>query len=426
MKVYLSNQGNLRNFQAFVRSLDFSQPDRLEITTHPRWVTVHPVNVALAAALALKVGRENAQIIGEVPESGRCLDQLGLYNLVATPSPFRYDPPEPAGRYVPIALIRNANDQSRLIADITPLLHLDEHNATIIRYVLGELVRNVLEHAYSDGAVVVAQYYKKTNRISIGICDTGVGIWRSMNQIWHPRTDADALRLALTPGITGTTRREGGTAENAGAGLFYIKSIAKVTRNYFVIYSGGAAYTLLRHRARLKGLPHLYPDPWDDPHHLTEVAPRFNGTLVGVDISLDNTMEFQTLLDLIGEAYEKAIHERRRRKYKEPKFDAGDSTEREIAMLPLVGSFAENKEVARRLRIEQIMPALSRGELVVLDFDGVTGTTQSFVHALISDALREQPEVAFDNLYFKNASPDVRKIVEIVYRYMQESLDGGF
>ena len=106
--------------------------------------------------------------------------------------------------------------------------------------------------------------------------------------------------------------------------------------------------------------------------------------------------------------------------------EAGDSTEREITMLPLVGSFAENKEVARRLRIEQIMPALSRGELVVLDFDGVTGTTQSFVHALISDALREQPEVAFDNLYFKNASPDVRKIVEIVYRYMQESLDGGF
>ena len=320
--------------------------------------------------------------------------QLGLIDY--TPSPFRYDPPEPAGRFVPIALVRNASDQSRLIADITPLLHLDEHNATIIRYVLGELVRNVLEHAYSDGAVVVAQYYKKTNRISIGICDTGVGIWRSMNQIWHPRTDADALRLALTPGITGTTRREGGTAENAGAGLFYIKSIAKVTRNYFVIYSGGAAYTLLRHRARLKGLPRLYPDPWDDPHHLTEVAPRFDGTLVGVDISLDNTMEFQTLLDLIGEAYEKAIHERRRRKYKEPKFD------------------------------EQIMPALSRGELVVLDFDGVTGTTQSFVHALISDALREQPEVAFDNLYFKNASPDVRKIVEIVYRYMQESLDGGF
>ena len=105
---------------------------------------------------------------------------------------------------------------------------------------------------------------------------------------------------------------------------------------------------------------------------------------------------------------------------------ATDPPKKEIAMLPLVGSFAENKEVARRLRIEQIMPALSRGELVVLDFDGVTGTTQSFVHALISDALREQPEVAFDNLYFKNASPDVRKIVEIVYRYMQESLDGGF
>jgi len=92
-------------------------------------------------------------------------------------------------------------------------------------------------------------------------------------------------------------------------------------------------------------------------------------------------------------------------------------------MRPLVGDFAENKEVAKKLRIEQIMPELSRGGEVVMDFDGVNGATQSFVHALLSDPIRQFRDMAYDNLYYKNANPDVQKIISIVYRYMQESLD---
>ena len=43
-----------------------------------------------------------------------------------------------------------------------------------------------------------------------------------MQENWHPATDIDAIKLALTPGISGTTRQEGGTDDNAGAGLFFI------------------------------------------------------------------------------------------------------------------------------------------------------------------------------------------------------------
>lgn len=47
-----------------------------------------------------------------------------------------------------------------------PLLHLSEENSTVVKYIIGELVRNVLEHAFAeDGAIVAAQYYKKTNRV---------------------------------------------------------------------------------------------------------------------------------------------------------------------------------------------------------------------------------------------------------------------
>ena len=96
-----------------------------------------------------------------------------------------------------------------------------------------------------------------------------------------------------------------------------------------------------------------------------------------------------------------------------------------IDMRKIAGDFAENKDIAKKLRIEKIMPALSKGDEVILDFDGVSGATQSFIHALISDPIRELKDVAFANLAYKNANIDIREIISIVYRYMQESLDGN-
>lgn len=320
MKLHFSNHGNLRNFRSFVESLDFSHPEKLEITTHDKWVTVHPANLVLAAALAIRVGKENAEIIGAVPETGRYLDRMGLYELTRTNSPFTYTKKEESGRFVPLKVIKTSEDQSHFIADMVPLLHLSEENAIIVKYIIGELVRNVLEHSNAPhGAIVSAQYYKKTNRVSIGICDTGVGVWGSMQTYWKPIDDAKALDLALTPGITGTTRKEGGSSENAGAGLFFIKSIAKITRNYFTIYSGSSSYTLLKYDKRVKA-PRLYADPNRDTHTRVDDAPSLQGTLVAVDISLDETPELNYLLSSIGEVYDKAIRERKRNKYKEPRF----------------------------------------------------------------------------------------------------------
>lgn len=87
------------------------------------------------------------------------------------------------------------------------------------------------------------------------------------------------------------------------------------------------------------------------------------------------------------------------------------------------GDFGENKDVARRLRIKQIMPALLDGEDVVLDFGGMTGATQSFIHALIVAPMREFKDIFFDKVQFKNCSPTLQQVVKIVSEYTQESLD---
>lgn len=89
-----------------------------------------------------------------------------------------------------------------------PLLHLSPHEAEPI------------------------QHYPKTNAIKIGIADTGIGIFKSISHVHQVDFDLAAIRLALQPGVTGTTSHEGGTSQNAGAGLFFIKSAKPLLRRF--------------------------------------------------------------------------------------------------------------------------------------------------------------------------------------------------
>ena len=92
-----------------------------------------------------------------------------------------------------------------------------------------------------------------------------------------------------------------------------------------------------------------------------------------------------------------------------------------ISLLQVVGSFAENKDLARKIRIEQIIPALDHKEEVILNFEGVDSTTQSFIHALISDLIRNYgAEEVLDKISFQACNDTVREIIGIVTDYMQE------
>lgn len=321
MRVFLSYRDYLRNFEGFLREYDPSNPNKLTIETHAKWVNVHPAVLAMIAALGHTINHDKITIDDITATSGHYLARMGFFETLGKKSPFSIKEHEPAGRFIPITQIKNQEEQSRFITEMIPLLHLSPKHADAIKYTVGELVRNVLEHARTKtGAFVAAQYYHDANMVRLGICDTGVGIKHTINQSWHASTDIDAIKLALTPGITGTTRREGGTGENAGAGLFFIKSMAMVARDYFIIYSGTGLYKLTKRDKRTKGFPRLHADPARDKHAETNKAPKFPGTLVGIDISLDQTSEFTTLLSIIRNAYTKAVKERKKERYKKPIF----------------------------------------------------------------------------------------------------------
>lgn len=90
-----------------------------------------------------------------------------------------------------------------------------------------------------------------------------------------------------------------------------------------------------------------------------------------------------------------------------------------LKLFPLVGSFAENKDIARDIRIQQIIPILEKGQDLTLDFEKVDSITQSFAHALISDLIRNYGIDVLDRIGFANCNETVRKIIEIVVAYLQ-------
>jgi len=91
-----------------------------------------------------------------------------------------------------------------------------------------------------------------------------------------------------------------------------------------------------------------------------------------------------------------------------------------IKLFERVGSFAENKDVARDIRLKEIIPTVESGKDIVLDFSRIDAATQSFIHALISDLIRKYGNEILDKISFKSCNENVQKIIMIVTEYMQE------
>ncbi len=318
MRIHLPNSAFLGNIDPFLKAIDPSDPKSLEITSNKKWISIHPVVLSMVAALGLNIASSKIHCEKLEAKSRHYLQRMGLFKLLNIESGIEITEHESAGRFIPLTRITGSEELTRFITEVVPLLHLEPKQAAPIKYVVSELVRNVLEHAQAEhGAIMAAQYYKKSHTIRIGIADTGVGIKETINKSHEASTHLEAVRLALIPGITGTTNKEGGTESNAGAGLFFIKSMAKINREFFMIYSGNAIYKLLKS----KGSNHvaLHADPFDDRHSKREDIPFWKGTVVGVDISLRETREFSVLLDLVREVYVKTIRERKKEKWR-PRF----------------------------------------------------------------------------------------------------------
>jgi anti-sigma regulatory factor (Ser/Thr protein kinase) len=322
MNIFIPNSAFLGNIESFTNNFNPEDNSILYVKSNPNWISVHPIVISMIVALAEEAHMNNTPIKCDpiTAKSRPYLQRMGLIDSLDPNHGVQIDEHESAGRFIPARRINNSLELNQFITDMVPLLHTTPEQAYPIKYVMSELVRNVLEHSQSKiGAIVCAQYFKKTNRISIGVADRGIGIKSAINISHNAKSDVEALNLALRPGITGTTKKIGGTEYNAGAGLFFTKSIAKVSRDFFLIYSGNAFFKLLKPKPEY--YVQLFADPvLDKSNFKSNGLPNWQGTAVGIDISMDVNQDFDDLLGMIREAYHLDVKRANKEKYKKPKF----------------------------------------------------------------------------------------------------------
>jgi len=321
--LYIPNSISLTNFESVFKNNDFNFSDNnIEISFHPSYIAMHPIGLAFYAAIGDYIRINNCKKkasmnykITSIPY----LQRMGLFRSLGFSDIKEIRIHEESGRFIPLKKIKNSEELNTFIKEVDPILHTSRENSRSIKHVFSEIIRNVIEHSESKlGANVCATYNKKRKKISIGISDAGIGLKNSLIKNHKVISYRDALILALTPGISGTTPRIGGTSENAGAGLFFTKCIAQSTRNHFIIYSGDSLYKLLSTPKDISIQFHANPE--EDLCRIRENLPYFKGTVVGIDINIDDNEAFNNLIENIGDAYKISVKKSTKDYYSRIKF----------------------------------------------------------------------------------------------------------
>lgn len=95
-----------------------------------------------------------------------------------------------------------------------------------------------------------------------------------------------------------------------------------------------------------------------------------------------------------------------------------------INIKELCGSFAENKDMAKEIRENKIKPELNdtpnKVGSIVLDFEGVDSSTQSFIHALISGFFQKYKMKALRYFKFKGCNKAIKSLITAVINYSLE------
>jgi hypothetical protein len=150
--------------------------------------------------------------------------------------------------------------------------------------------------------------------VTIAVADCGRGIADHIGQVYREalRNDRVALGLAMRPGVTGVQAGMYGVPDNAGAGLFITRCMAKGTGGYFLLYSGRAAYRLRRAQSDDE-MSQVFLDAFDDPRHdLWTLSSAWQGTVVSVEIRTEKIGDYEGFFGWIFDKIPRRESARRR------------------------------------------------------------------------------------------------------------------
>ena len=273
-----------------------------------------------------------------------------------------------------------------------------------LRYVVSELLYNTIEHGrrhyeshgrtYLCPSIIQFTWYRNRDEISLIIADLGVGIKSHLERTYPVfESDAEAIRYAIKPNVSGTFGMTGSYAakNNAGVGLYISSNIVQRLHADMFIVSGN-------------GLLHISPR---DTTAKT-LASAWPGTLVLVTIRLSRKDISVNLHQMMAEFREAAQREIARS-------DIRDLVGRfDLNVENYFGRYAENKEEAIRFRDRHLLPAVDDGKTILLDFGNVVSSPHSFLSALLAIPIQRLGMPAYKRIKVTNAVPEIRETIDFI------------
>ncbi|MPM14233.1 hypothetical protein SDC9_60594 [bioreactor metagenome] len=281
--------------------------DNAILEFNPFYMHLEPIGLAMISAWGAWCRRHGKQITANnLSKRTDYAARMKLFQQLGIDYTHEVNEHEEIGRFMPLRNVRNQDDIRSVIADVSALLHLGENPDSLaaVQYCLSELLRNVIEHSGSpEGAFVCAHNYtgKGPHRVTLAVADCGCGITQHLGRKFEEikNDDITALQMAMMPGITGVIPGMYGTSDNAGAGLFITRCIAKGTGGYFEIISGKAAYRL--RRTQLNNQAVLFNDPFFERCDVWDLTNPWQGTVVTIEIKTEMINDFESYFGWIKE-----------------------------------------------------------------------------------------------------------------------------
>ncbi|MBL8564591.1 MAG: DUF4325 domain-containing protein [Hyphomicrobiaceae bacterium] len=252
-----------------------------------------------------------------------------------------------------------------------------------LEWAVNEITDNVLNHADSRvGGVVQLTTFSKSGIVEFIVCDTGVGIPKTLRDAHvHLTSDVDALDRAIREGVTRNRQT------NMGNGLFGSYRISQLSNGYFSIYSGYAMLSL----TKKAGL------------HVAKQAIPYQGTAIVCGIATDNPNLLSEALAFKGEKYTPGYS------YVDKLVEDGGAT---IVLTNEAKSFG-SRDVAKpvRIKIENLLSAAPERVEIVLD--DVALISSSFADEVFGKLFVQLGPITFMNrLKISGGNNVVRQLID--------------
>jgi hypothetical protein len=308
-------------------------------------------------------------------------------------------------RFKPLFAVRSAQDFKTVIESAESYTKgFNVEYESTLRYVLGELLYNTMEHgkwlaadSSSDiqiPSIVQFTWYKKRNEIHFIIADVGMGVKKHIEQAYPGQeSDEDAIKLSIRPKVSGTFGRSDPYKHknNAGMGLYISSNIIRRLNADMHIVSG-------------RGLLHI--SPRDITGRTLDCG--WPGTFVLVTLRIEDNPAF-SLHRIMQEFREAADMEQ----------ESADAKEEDgkfyCSVSNFFGNYAEDKDAAIKFRDKRIFDAVHAGKIIVIDFEGVVSSPHSFLSALLASPIKTLGLSAYKRIKVVNANSEIRETIDFIF-----------